>query len=560
MGLILLQSLPHFNGFHTLAFYTPLMKWVLDRIGELYGLEHWPTWSAGLRIALLLLLFICCLRLWLSPVGQQQKKKSGLPWSYRLFFFILVTSFSVLLVHQAGWQLAGQRKPEFVSFMQLHDRRAFNPAHHIERGRLLDRQGDVLAETIDQTRRARRRYPLGPHAAHAVGYVDPKFGSFGMEKHSHGVLMGASLQKLDEWKNIGQGLLEEQRKVVGYDVRLTLDARLQRQASRLLGQRKGAVVLLDVHNGDLLVCASTPSFDPHRLDQKLFSGQRGDSVLLNRATHGLYPPGSTLKVFTAAAALSADINPLIDCPAEGWTTSAKYPPIHDYAYYAALKEGRTWAGYGRMDMATALAKSSNIYFARLGVDLGLARMTETAKQMSFNQRLPLHRDFLGGASAPGGRFPKLGDRDLYGLAQIAMGQGKVVTTPLHMAVLTAAIAAGGEAPAPRFSLDQAPDSLGSFMSPAVAAQVGAMMRKVVTEGTGRRLRHASISIAGKTGTADHGGEMPHAWFIAFAPYEAPRLAISVLVENGGFGSKVALPIAAALFEQAHDLGYVEIRP
>jgi peptidoglycan glycosyltransferase len=339
---------------------------------------------------------------------------------------------------------------------------------------------------------------------------------------------------------------------------LTLDIRLQRQAYHLLGNRRGAVVMMDVQQGDLLVCASKPSFDPHRIDDRLFRGGRGDSVLLSRATHGMYPPGSTLKVLPAIAAVNAGFKGRIECPADGWTTSAKYPRIHDYGYYAAQKNDTYWGGYGAIDLPTAMAKSSNIFFARLGVQLGIDALHETAEGLYFNRRIPLHRSLGGKWDAPGGSFPKLSARDQYGLAQVSIGQGKVLTTPLHMALLTAAIANQGVAPQPRLSLEQKPANLATLMSPNTAGQVGAMMRKVVTEGTGRRINRSEFSVAGKTGTADHGGTAPHAWFIAFAPYEAPRLAIAVLIEDGGFGSTEALPIADKLFEQAKGLGYLEI--
>ena len=136
----------------------------------------------------------------------------------------------------------------------------------------------------------------------------------------------------------------------------------------------------------------------------------------------------------------------------------------------------------------------------------------------------------------------------------------MVTTPLHMAVLTAAVAMDGRPPMPRLNLAQSPARLEPFMTPRTAGLVGQMMRKAVTDGTGRRIHRKDVSVAGKTGTADHGGGQPHAWFIAFAPYEAPRCAIAVLIEEGGFGSSAALPVADELFSLAKALGYLEVVP
>ncbi len=540
--------------------YTARVNWLLDQLNNLFALEQWPLIATVLRGVLFLLVFLVCLRIWRSPFDATGGKKFTLPNAYRIFFLIMAGSFVLLLVHQAGWQLAGQSRPEFLAFMQLHDKRTFNPAHHIERGRILDRNGEVLAETRTGGKKPVRHYPHGLATAHVVGYAHPRYGASGMEHACNAALMGATPKSLDDWKNAGMAFVNDSRQLKGRDITLTLDIRLQNRAYRLLGQRRGAVLMMDIDNGDILVCVSKPSFDPHRLDNSLFSGRRGESVLLNRATHGLYPPGSTLKVFTAAAAGESGFKGRIDCPASGWTTSARYPRIHDYGYYAAQKSGKPWKGYGEIDLPTALAKSSNIFFARLGVTLGIESMHAQAEKMYFNRRIPVHRGLVNRIDVPGGVFPMLGSRDRYGLAQMSMGQGRALTTPLHMTLITAAIAAGGTPPRPRFTTDQSPAMLSAFVSPVTADAVAAMMRKAVTEGTGRRINRNDLPVAGKTGTADHGGTAPHAWFTAFAPYGAPRYAISVLVEEGGLGSQGALPIANQVLDLALRCGYMEATP
>ena len=535
------------------------MEWILEQVNQLLAHENWPSYAKVCRAVLFIYLFFACMKIWRSPLHSHSKKSVALPWSYRIFFIIIALSFSVLLIHQASWQLAGQSRPRFLAFMQLHDRRAFNPAHNIQRGKILDRKGQILAHTVPGKKASRRIYPHGPVTAHVVGYADPKFGTYGMEKSENSTLTGATMKSLEEWKSVGKGLLEEERTVQGKNLRLSLDIRLQRQAHQLLGAHRGAVVLMDVKTGDLLVCASKPSFNPMQIDNKLFAGGKGESVLLNRATHGLYSPGSTFKVVTAVAAVENSFKGNIDCPAQGWTTSSKYPRIHDYGYYAAQKNGTYWGGYGSIDLSTGFAKSSNIYFARLGTQLGMDKLHQTGKRMKFNERIPLHRTLTNKSDAPSGSLPKLAKSDRYGLAQMSMGQGKVLSTPLHMALITAAIANGGTPPKPRISLEQKPTLLSPFMESSSAKTVGAMMRKVVTHGTGRRLANSPLAVAGKTGTADHGGDKPHAWFIAYAPYDAPRYAIAVLVEDGGFGSSTALPIADKLFQSAIAFGYMEVK-
>jgi peptidoglycan glycosyltransferase len=463
----------------------------------------------------------------------------------------MAAGFLLILAHQATWQLAGQRKPEFVAFMQLHDRRAFNPAHRIQRGRILDRNGAILAESLpDSGSRMLRFYPFGAASAHVVGYTHPLFGSYGMERAANASLVGASLTSLEEWRQLGRGIFDAERTIVGRNLELTLDANLQQKAFNALAGKAGAVVLMDSRDGDLLVLTSRPSFDPNVIDSALFSGARGSTVLLNRATQGLYPPGSTYKIITAATALEADFSGRLACPADGWTTSPGNPRIRDHEYYSARRKGQRWGGHGQLDLGTALAKSSNVFFAQLGVLCGLETMRSGAHAFHLDKNLVLHREFGLQLTGSARRFPDLSERDRYGLAQISMGQGRMLTTPLLMTVATAAIANGGQAPQPRLSLSTPPQLLERSVSAASAQQLAAMMRRVVTEGTGRSIASSALQVAGKTGTAENPHGASHAWFVGFAPADAPRYAVGVLVEQGGYGSVAALPIAHEMLQLA----------
>lgn len=515
------------------------MTQAVDLLNLLYASEHWPLLARLLRLLLFALLLGGGWILWRTPT-----ERTRLPWNFRFFLLAMAAAFLLVLGHQAVWQLAGQGKPEFVAFMQLHDRRAFNPAHRIQRGRMLDRDGRVLAESVpDQRGGIRRIYPLGRAAAQVVGYTHPLFGSYGMERAGNATLLGATLSSLEEWQQLGQGIFDAERTIIGQDLTLTLDAILQQRAFALLGSRAGAVVLMDTRDGDLLVLASNPSFDPNLIDSALFSGARGSSVLLNRATQGLYPPGSTFKIITAATALEQGFSGTLHCPAHGWTTSSGNPKIRDHEYYSARRSGRIWRGHGQLDLGTALARSSNVFFAQLGVGSGIAAMAATADAFHFNKRFVLHQEFgleLRGSTR---RFPDLSERDRYGLAQVSMGQGRMLTTPLLMTVATAAIANQGQAPRPRLSLATPPQLLERSISLNSANSLAAMMRRVITEGTGRSIAASPLPVAGKTGTAENPHGAAHAWFVGFAPHGAPRYAIAVLVEQGGYGSAAALPIA-----------------
>lgn len=477
--------------------------------------------------------------------------------SFRVLFALLTLLFVAVLLYQATWQLTGVLRPEFIAFMQLHDRRQFNPAHLIQRGRILDQRGEVLAYSRERDGRVERSYPFGPAFAHVVGYRDPRFGSAGIEAAANVYLNGGALEDLAGWGELGRRILTQDKRLRGQDLRLTLDAELQQQAFQLLGDRRGAVVLLRPEDGAVRVLASAPSFEPGRVAPELFQAAGPDSPLLNRATQGLYPPGSTFKVVLAAQALNKGFKGTLHCPAEGFTTSSRYPRIRDHDFYTARDEGRTWKGYGNLDLTTAFTESSNVFFAQLGVLQGHESFLQTARDFYFDQTVPLYESPFGGWILHTGPLPLLKPSDQYGLAQMSIGQGRLVTTPAHLALIVAAVANGGLAMRPRLVESDPPEAFARFMSAATARRLAQMMRRVVTEGTGRGINTPDLAIAGKTGTAQNPSGPAHSWFIGFAPADAPALAVAVLVEHGGYGSRAAAPIARDLLLRARKLGLLQ---
>lgn len=469
----------------------------------------------------------------------------------------VVLGLAAVLAYQASWQLGGTARPRFVAFMQSHDRRLFNPAHWIQRGRILDRGGTVLAESRERDGRVVRVYPEGALFAHSVGYADARYGLSGIEAMANATLNGSALQDLDDWGELGRRLLTQGKRPRGQDVVTTLDRGLQRLAVDLLrGEegRRGAAVLLRPGDGAVLVLATTPAFDPNRLEARLFSGDDPRAPLLHRATQGLYPPGSAFKIVLAAQALATGFSGRIDCPAEGYTTSSRYRPIRDHEYYSARRAGRRWAGHGPLDLAQALARSSNVFFAKLGVHQGPDALARTGARMRFNQRIA----FVGGASSTvhlqGGRLPRIAEQDRYGLAQASIGQGRVLATPAHLALIAAAVANDGVAMRPRLLRDSPPQALGRFLSAPAAAELVVMLRRAVRAGTGRGIETPGLQIAGKTGTAETRAGEPHSWFVGLAPAGRPRLAFAVLVEHGGYGAAAAAPIARTLLLRAAERG------
>jgi peptidoglycan glycosyltransferase len=528
----------------------------LDLLATLADSAAWPTLRAGLHVGFFLVLLYFLKHLF-DLRGQTGLKH--LPRSKRslvLPLVVLVGLFGSVLAYQATWQLTGLFRPQFVAFMQSHDRRQFNPAHRIQRGRILDHRGEVLAASIDHRGQVVRIYPHGPAFAHVVGYSHPRFGAAGVEALANAHLNGGAPEDLKDWGELGRQLVTQEKRPKGRDLVLTVDAELQRLAVDLLGPRAGAVMLLRPADGAIRVLASTPGYDPNRISAVLFRGGDPTLPLLNRATQGLYPPGSTFKVVTAAQALNAGFSGTLYCPADGYATSARYRKIRDQAYYSARDAGRSWQGYGDLDLATALAESSNVFFAQLGVQQGHDSFRRTAEQLHIGRKISLYDGPFGSWAMATGRVPSIRDSDLYGLAQIAIGQGAILVTPAHMALITAAIANRGVAMRPRLLAGEPPQPLARFLPESSANRLAKMMRKAVTEGTGRGIETPGLAIAGKTGTAQNPQGAAHSWFIGFAPAERPALAVAVLVEHAGFGSKAAAPIARELFLRARELGEI----
>jgi peptidoglycan glycosyltransferase len=427
----------------------------------------------------------------------------------------------------------------------------------IQRGRLLDRHGAVLAETtFDEAGEPQRRYPL-PAAAPVVGFQTWRYGAGGSPDATYGA--GGAEAAYDQALRGDLGLDLRQlataqllhRQQVGHDVVLTLDAALQAEAAELLGDREGAVVVLDVPDGAVRALVSQPTFDPAVLDEGKLDPEDPRRPLLNRATQGLYPPGSTWKAVTLAGALAAGI--------------ARLGDEHDDG--DALE---TFDGFGvrcnnnppdvkRFDLAHAFAYSCNVTFARLGAELGEARYRALAESFGLGSVPPFP---LPAAASRLSTHDRLGGAEL---ASAAFGQGELVVTPLQMALIAAALAGDGSLPKP-YLLDDVPgvdmrpiaDARGTWrraVSPSVAAAVREAMVVSTRDGWARSaVAGLGLSAGGKTGTAQLGDEAsPHSWFIGFAPAEAPRVAVAVLVVGGGGGSAVAAPIGGRVMKRALEL-------
>jgi peptidoglycan glycosyltransferase len=397
-----------------------------------------------------------------------------------------------------------------------------------------------------------RTYPGGPLYAPLTGYYSLTVGTTGIEQAENSILAGDSdklfVKRLSDYFT--------GRQPQGGAVVLTIDPKAQQAAYDALGPRRGAVVALDPRTGAVLALVSRPSYDPapltsHKPPQIQAAWDRlrkdPDAPLLDRAISQTYPPGSTFKVVTTAAALSSGkYTPSSQLPAPGALKfNDSNRELHNFA-------GETCSGNGRTTLTDALRISCNTAYGSLGIALGSDTLRKQAEAFGFGQSLSIPLPV-----APSRFVPQSGQALT---AASAIGQASDAVTPLQMAMVAAAVANKGVEMKPYLvAQERAPDSsvlseaqpqeLRRAVSEGVAADLNAMMQKVVQSGTGTAAQIPGIPVAGKTGTAENvPGKPTHAWFISFAPADAPRVAIAVIVENGGTGGTTAAPIARQVME------------
>lgn len=407
------------------------------------------------------------------------------------------------------------------------------------RGRILDREGNVLAESLGDG----SRHYTDASTAHLVGYLDPRYGSQGIELAFNNVLSGTAPAG---WAAAIRAEFDRSR-IAGHDVVLTIDPRIQQAAAAALGSRHGAIVAIDPRNGEILAMVSVPTYDPGSLGtvgDQLFSDP--NSPLLNRATQGLYPPGSTFKTVTASGILEKGVatpDTVVECP--GQIVIDGFP----------ISCANTSQGVGTYPFKHAFTFSVNAIFAELGMKLGWTGLTDIARRYGFDSNL----DFTLQTAKSQIHAPESeATRTL--LASTAFGQGELLATPMQMAVVAATIANAGVLARPHLTLRESDNGrpLGALeaassrrvISEQLARTMNEFMVSVVANGQANGVQIPGIAVGGKTGTAEAGDGTSHAWFIAFAPAQAPTIAIAVIVEHGGQGGVVASPIAGQVIRAA----------
>ena len=446
-----------------------------------------------------------------------------------------------------------------------------------------------------------RYYPYGEDFAHVLGYVaavsegeitgDPllelpgfRVGKVGIEKVHDLALRGTGGNSEVEVNAYGRIIRELSRKdgEPGAEVQLTIDMELQRLAVERIADESAAVVVMDIHNGEVLTLVSTPSFDPNKFNQGLSSAEWSNLVnnpkspLTNKATRGQYAPGSTFKMIVALAALEHGI----------------VTPETDFWCSGKMKLGNAvfhcWRkhGHGRVDCAEALTQSCDVYFYEVAKRLGITRISEMARRLGLGE--PLGIDLPGEKGglipSPEWKLGAIGTSWQQGETVIlGIGQGYILVTPLQLAVMTARLANGGIAVTPHLTRQvilpentDAPPPITQFESLGLIPEhldiVTNGMVQVVNDPHGTafraRIKEKEMAMAGKSGTVQvrriskaerevgvkknkdlEWKERDHALFVAYAPVDNPRYAISVVVEHGGGGSSVAAPIARDILHE-----------
>ncbi len=408
------------------------------------------------------------------------------------------------------------------------------------RGDIITSDGETVATTLTFGPIEKRSYPKGREYCHAVGYAIN--GMSGVEKEasfrmvrSHDFIIRRLYNDITDQKNRGDTAV------------LTINSKLQDAAYDAMDDYQGAVIALDPDTGKVLCMVSQPTFDPNTLadDWDSIVSDETSSVLLNRATQGKYPPGSTFKIVTALEYLN-----------EGGKADAPYNCEGEFSFEGTTIHCYKGKVHGEQNFTNAFANSCNSAFAEIGLNLDVKQYGKLCDRLLFNKKLPTKIADAGKSS-----FVLSKDDNSSMLMQTAIGQGDTLVTPLHMAMIASAIANDGTLYKP-YTLDkiQSPGGAivmpyfksryGDIMSKEEAGNLKWLMRSVVTDGTGSALMTDKYDAYGKTGTAEFSSnkDEAHSWFVGFAEKDGKKIAIAVVMEGAGSGSAHAVPLAKSVFD------------
>ncbi len=464
-------------------------------------------------------------------------------------FGLIVVLYAVLLGFTSYWSIfEAQGLKENTA-----NRRPLLEEQRIKRGEILAADGSTIAVSnpigSGSEKIYVRDYPEGELYGNPIGYSFVERGRVGFEQSHNDELVG----NMTEFLSIIDQLRGHRQE--GDNVQSALDPDAQRIATDALEGERGSVVALEPSTGKVRAMVSSPTYDPNLVPDRFEQLNTAEnSPLFNRATQAGYPPGSTMKVVTATAALdSGEFDP--DTQVNGDTgIEISGVPLSNFG----------GESYGEVDLTFALTNSVNTVWAQVAEELGSGTYLDYMDKFGFNRKPPL--DYPGQQLATSGVFEGdqlLTDADNMDIGRVAIGQERLRVTPLQMAMVASAVANGGVLMKPRLwekvidldgredELD--PEEVDRVMSEDTSETLTSMMTDVVNDGTGGAAALASSQVAGKTGTAERGGDINQAWFIGFAPADDPQIAVAATVEETtGTGGDIAAPIAQQVLESLVD--------
>lgn len=475
-----------------------------------------------------------------EPLKQQKDRTKN-----RIIYLLIIIGslFILLIVYLTYFKLTTSDK----IVTNPYNRRQWEKENNIIRGSITDRNGTVIAMSVKKNGKNERVYPYDALYSHIVGYNSKAYGRTMLEASFNNYLLGnTGVGAAFNFTNDGQS------ENTGDGLVLAIDNRLQKKAAELMDGKQGAVVAMDPATGEILAMVSKPDFNPNssNLSEKWQDLAESDQhPFFPRATQGLYAPGSTFKIVTSAAAINAGLS--------GFSLDDRGSVTIDGKVFS----NSGGKAHGTLGLKTAFALSSNVFFASLGVKTGDDRMRSEAESMGMNRDVPFDISLKKSVFPSGGLGTSKAD-----VAAEAIGQGKVLVTPLQMTLITSCIANKGVIMQPRLVnrivspkgtviREFGPKVYSNALDGNTVQLIAEAMREVVVSGTGKKAAVSGINVAGKTGTAQNemsteGKGMEHAWFTGFAPYENPKVAVTVILEySGSTGGETAAPIAAKLIKE-----------
>ncbi len=471
-----------------------------------------------------------------TPKPKKKKKKRNIEVNVITYGFLaLFISLSVYF----GYFLTFSSE-EFIN--NPYNARINQMSKSTIRGNILSADGEILAGTnVDEEGKETRVYPYGNTFSHIIGYDTN--GLMGVELDANFYLLRSHDFILNRVLNDFQN-----KKSQGDTVITTLDASLQEATYTAMSGYEGAVFAIEPSTGKILCCISKPDFNPNVIayNYDSFATDSESSVFLNRATNGLYPPGSTFKIITSLEYLNegGSVEDEFDCKGK--------LADEDYTMHCVNNKS-----HGHQTLREAFGNSCNVAYAQVGLSLDRASFAETANQLLFNETLPSKLSNSKASSftlSPEDKNPRV--------MQTAIGQGKTLVTPMHMALIASAICNDGDLKVPYVvekveNLNKVEvksfesEDYGQILTEAQANELEELMRYVVTDGTASALNTDDYTVYGKTGSAEYTSNKDdtHSWFVGYAKDGDKEIALAIVLEGAGSGSKHAVPLAKVMFDE-----------